>query len=191
MQARLARQLPTAAAVVEVRAGFNKNNRERALPNLLFPCLASSFSSPCAPCPPLFVSVPCLLLLQCPSSSWRAALWLRPPPRSPVSLLSLALGAVAVALILCVGDGGSDVPEDISFAYLSQVPVNITLADPFQEFVHTSLSLFPVLPIQQDTQLSFALFLLSLASSAMSLPLAMPFLSLHVLSLPGLCVREV
>ena len=106
---------------------------------------------------------------------------------SHVSLLSLALGAVAPAYILCVGDGGSDVPEDISIAYLSQLPVNITLADPFPELP----SLFPVLPIQQDTQLSFALFLLSLASSAMSLPLAMPFLSLHVLFLPGLCVREV
>ena len=83
----------------------------------------------------------CLLLLQCPSSSWRAALCLRPPPGGPVSLLSLALGAVAPAFILCVGDGGSDVPEDITLAYLSQLPVNITLADPFPELVHNSLSL--------------------------------------------------
>ena len=94
---RLARQLPTAAAVVEVRAGFNKNNRERALPNLLFPCLASSFSSPCAhvllsvslshvssscSAPPLpgvqLHAFVLLLVAPCPSSLWRQAPWPRP-----------------------------------------------------------------------------------------------------------------
>ena len=81
-------------------------------------------------------------------------------------------------------------PEGISPATSLKCLKTSLLQIPFQSLCILP-SLFPVLSIQQDTQLSFALFLLSLASSAMSLPLAMPFLSLHVLSLPGLCVREV
>ena len=68
-------------------------------------------------------------LLQCPSSS-----------SYPVSLLSLASGAVAPAFILFVGD----VSEDISLAYLSQEAVNFTLADPFPEPEHISPAYFPL-----------------------------------------------